>query len=254
MIDDRLTGNLADVYVLGLLEASEAAEVERRMDGDADLAAAVGASRDRFLELDLAVPPAVARPAMWEAIERRIAEPGQGDGALSSAAPQAAAAGDGGDRKRSWGNANDNAAVRRWRAVSLAAIAASVIVVAGASALVWMTPEPQPQVVAILAGASGEPLAVLEDFGDSRARLTPLTMFDVPNGRTMQVWTLPSKERGPVSLGLLGQSVRQTLSGPALPPPHVDQLYEITLEPAGGSPTGRPTGPILVKGLARAAL
>ena len=33
-----------------------------------------------------------------------------------------------------------------------------------------------------------------------------------------------------------------------LPPPGPDQLFEITLEPAGGSPTGRPTGPILFKG------
>jgi hypothetical protein len=33
-----------------------------------------------------------------------------------------------------------------------------------------------------------------------------------------------------------------------LPPPGPDQLFEITLEPAAGSPTGRPTGPVLFKG------
>jgi anti-sigma-K factor RskA len=31
-------------------------------------------------------------------------------------------------------------------------------------------------------------------------------------------------------------------------------LFEITLEPVGGSPTGRPTGPILMKGNAVTAL
>jgi anti-sigma-K factor RskA len=36
--------------------------------------------------------------------------------------------------------------------------------------------------------------------------------------------------------------------GENAPPPGPDQLFEITLEPAGGSPTGRPTGPILFKG------
>ncbi|WP_407815360.1 anti-sigma factor domain-containing protein, partial [Staphylococcus aureus] len=41
------------------------------------------------------------------------------------------------------------------------------------------------------------------------------------------------------------------LDGPALPTPRDNQLYEITLEQAGGSPTGRPTGPILAKGLAK---
>jgi anti-sigma-K factor RskA len=34
-----------------------------------------------------------------------------------------------------------------------------------------------------------------------------------------------------------------------LPGPGPDQLFEITLEPRTGSPTGRPTGPILYKGL-----
>ncbi len=38
-----------------------------------------------------------------------------------------------------------------------------------------------------------------------------------------------------------------------LPPPKREQLYEITLEPAGGSPTGKPTGPIIARALRRAA-
>ena len=36
--------------------------------------------------------------------------------------------------------------------------------------------------------------------------------------------------------------------------PRVDQLFEITLEPASGSPTGRPTGPVLFKGTTSQAL
>jgi anti-sigma-K factor RskA len=33
-----------------------------------------------------------------------------------------------------------------------------------------------------------------------------------------------------------------------------DQLFEITLEPRSGSPTGRPTGPIIAKGLTARSL
>jgi anti-sigma-K factor RskA len=69
----------------------------------------------------------------------------------------------------------------------------------------------------------------------------------------MQVWTLPSREMGPMSLGLLEDAHSATLRGPALPRPQDAQLYEITLEQAGGSPTGRPTGPILAKGFAKLA-
>ena len=56
---------------------------------------------------------------------------------------------------------------------------------------------------------------------------------------------------GPVSMGLLPRVAATTLEGPVLPAPKPDQLYEITLEPAGGSPTGKPTGPIIGKGFAK---
>jgi anti-sigma-K factor RskA len=67
----------------------------------------------------------------------------------------------------------------------------------------------------------------------------------------MQVWTLQSLDMGPMSLGLLDGAHSATLRSPALPKPQDTQLYEITLEQAGGSPTGRPTGPILAKGFAK---
>ena len=38
---------------------------------------------------------------------------------------------------------------------------------------------------------------------------------------------------------------------PDLPQPAAGQLYEITLEPAGGSPTGLPTGPVVGVGNAQ---
>ena len=72
--------------------------------------------------------------------------------------------------------------------------------------------------------------------------------------RTIQVWTLPSRERGPVSVGLMDQARTLQLSLKDLPEPKQDQLFELTLEPAGGSPTGRPTGPVLFKGNTALAL
>ena len=90
--------------------------------------------------------------------------------------------------------------------------------------------------------------AVVHAFADGRVVLLPLTSINVPSGRTLQVWTLPSRERGPVSVGLMDRARTLELELKDLPRPGPDQLFEITLEPAGGSPTGRPTGPILFKG------
>ena len=108
-----------------------------------------------------------------------------------------------------------------------------------------------PLVIAVLLDENGQVKAVVEDFGNEKATVRMLADFAVPRDKTIQLWTLPSKEVGPVSLGLIEGVRSAKLEGPALPAPRSDQLYEITLEQAGGSPTGRPTGPILAKGFAR---
>ena len=53
-----------------------------------------------------------------------------------------------------------------------------------------------------------------------------------------------------MSLGLIepGRTINIPLYH--LPPLEPDQLFEITLEPYGGSPIGRPTGPVLYIGRA----
>src|SRR5690606_25668312 len=63
---------LADEYVLGLLDRADRDAVETRLESDADLRRAVGASRDRFLELDLLAEPADHSPGLWAAIDARI--------------------------------------------------------------------------------------------------------------------------------------------------------------------------------------
>ena len=52
----------------------------------------------------------------------------------------------------------------------------------------------------------------------------------------------------------MNQARTLQLSLKDLPAPRPDQLFEITLEPATGSPTGRPTGPVLFKGNTALAL
>lgn len=74
--------------------------------------------------------------------------------------------------------------------------------------------------------------------------------LEVPASQVMQIWTLPFPERGSVSPGLAEVARASTRRWSDLPAPTGNQLYEITLERAGGSPTGRPAGPILAKGFA----
>lgn len=222
--------HLADEYVLGLAESASAAEIEEAMERDPELKAAIAASRERFLPLDTAVTPATVDEALWHCIESALpAQHAKSDTPVSTVA-------------------NDNNS-KGWKIAALSSFAAALLLAIGLGYSLTRTIE--PLVVAVLINEAGEVQAVVEDFGNERATIRMLADFAVPNDKAIEVWTLPSREMGPVSLGLLEGVRSARLDGPALPTPRDNQLYEITLEQAGGSPTGRPTGPILAKGLAR---
>lgn len=228
--DRKEIPNIADEYVLGLIEGADLAEIEHAMDRDVELRAAIAASRDRFLPLDTGASPAAATEQLWQRIDAAL--PGQTrSGAITSIA-----------------NASDNR-MNRWRVAAISAIAATLLLAVGLAYSLTRTAE--PLVVAVLINAAGEVQAVVEDFGNEHATIRMLADFTVPRDKTIQVWTLPSREMGPVSMGLIDGVRSARLDGPELPTPKNEQLYEITLEQAGGSPTGRPTGPILAKGFAK---
>jgi anti-sigma-K factor RskA len=228
--DRKDVAAIADEYVLGLLDAKEALEVEAAMERDPDLKAAVAAGRERFLPLDDAAEAVAVGEGLWDRIQASLPAQGKPGGEAVSTA------------------ANDN---RRygWRATAIAALAAALVLAVALSFSLMRTVE--PLVVAVLVNDAGEVQAVVEDFGNEQATVRLLADFDVPSDKTIQLWTLPSPELGPVSLGLIDDARSVRLEGPALPTPHDSQLYELTLEQAGGSPTGKPTGLILAKGFAK---
>ena len=112
-----------------------------------------------------------------------------------------------------------------------------------------------PVLVAVLIKeGTTQPGAVVHAFANGQAELIPLEAIDVPPDRALEIWTLWDRAVGPRSIGLLDQARSVRLNLENLPKPGPNQLFEITLEPKTGSPTGRPTGPILMKGLTSTAL
>jgi anti-sigma-K factor RskA len=231
--DPRDIPDIADEYVLGLLDAAEQAKVEAEIEHDGVLAQAIAASRERFLPLDTAIEPVPVNDGLWQRIEADL----QPATAVPLGSPPIMTPA-----------SNDN---RRsgWRAAAISSLAASLLLAIG---LGWsLTRTVEPLVIAVLLNETGEVQAVVEDFGNDTASVRLLNDFIVPTEKTIQVWTLPSREMGPMSLGLVRGTQSTFLDAPPLPQPKDAQLYEITLEQAGGSPTGRPTGPILAKGFAK---
>lgn len=220
-------------YVLGLLEGPDAEAFERQLAQSPELTVAVAKFRRHLHALDDTATPLPANPELWARIEAKL-------GAAQTVAPSTRLA----------PAANDNG----W--MQWAGLAASVVVALGVGYLAGTTSaQREPVMVAVLLSEDAmQPGAIVEAFADDSVRLMSLDRFEVPEGRVLEVWTLPDPATGPVSLGTFSNPQTINLAGPDLPPPMSGQLYEITLEPAGGSPTGRPTGPILVKGFAKAPL
>ncbi|WP_020179126.1 anti-sigma factor [Methylopila sp. M107] len=237
--DRRSLQELAGEYALGLLDAGEAAAFESRAARDPAAAAALSDWRERLVGLDAAAPPIPPSAELWARIDGAIdaRETHASTQARAEAPPSPSLA------ARLWGS------VAAWRGAALAGAVASVAL-AFVSVSAYRTAERQPQVIAVLLTPDGKPGAIVDVFADGSSYVAPLLDVSVPSDRIMQVWTLPDKTTGPVSLGLLENDGSARLQPASLPAPKPQQLYEITLEPSGGSPTGRPTGPILFKGFA----
>lgn len=229
---------LAGEYVLGLLRPEQVARVEAQMGQDRALAAAVRYWEQRLHGLTAVATPAADAPeALWRRIEAHL------DGPRMTRAPvpyQSAGLG-----RRVWES------LALWRAASAAMAAAAVVL--AVFALQREPAGPAPAFVAVLQAPQETRAGYVVQVGADRSvELVPLVRREVAADKALQFWTLIDPAKGPLSLGLVrpGETVR--LPAGALPEVRPDQLFELTLEPYGGSPTGRPTGPIQFVGRAAA--
>jgi len=205
---------LASEYVLGTLDARAAREVEAAMAQDAGLRALVEAWEARLAPLTALATPEAPPPGLWERIATAL------DGSPKPAR-----------------------APRLWQAWAIGATA----VAAGLAALLVLRPTPEPRLMTVLLSQRDQPAWVVESEGGS-LRLASLNPQAVPSDRVMQLWALPQGATAPTSLGLIPAEQGRLTVTPASIRPEPGMLIEITLEPPGGSPTGRPTGPVLFIG------
>jgi anti-sigma-K factor RskA len=231
---------LAAEYVLGLLDPQAQAEAERRLAHDPGFAREVEQWRSRFAPLDETADAVSPDAGLWSRIESGIAAPP----AAGEAAPNMLA--------RFW---NSLGALRATSvAGALAALLLAVISVASLQYARYEAARKPIYVAVLVSDPSKEPGAVVNAFADGRAELIPLADINVPPGRALEIWTLWDRQVGPRSVGLLQRARATQLNLDNLPRTGANQLFEITLEPATGSPTGRPTGPVLFKGTTSRAL
>ena len=242
---------LAGEYVLGLIEGADLTAFDQQLETDPDLAAAVERWRVHFAAIDATAAPIEPPAALWSRIETELATLAQqaAPASVSNAAsaqasrPAAAAA----SRLSDWWNS-----LFVWRGAALAGALAIIVLAAGLLNALDRARR-QPVMVAVLMTEASVAAAVVNTFADGRVEMVPLQAIHVPEGKALEIWTLWDRAVGPRSVGLIERARSTHLRLDQLPLGK-DQLFEITLEPATGSPTGRPTGPIIAKGTTAQAL
>lgn len=205
-MDDR--EGLAAEYVLGSLPLADRIEAERLIASDTTFAAMVAEWQTKLAPLNSGYAEVPPPAAVMAQVEARLfPTPG---------------------KRSQW---------RFWLGGLAGAAAAAVIAVAilpplqqSAPVVATLAAENQSLVVAARYDAAAGQLSFSREAGPVAGA-----------GRDYQLWLIPAGQ-APVPMGLLRDAVLQ-VAIPALPP---GTTLAVSLEPEGGSPTGQPTGPVLV--------
>jgi len=227
----ELADRLAAEYASGLLRGPARRRFEALLPAHPALRQAVRGWQDRLMPLTADVAPQQPSAAVWKRIETT----------LHGGAPAALAARAGWWRQLAF-----------WRTFSAIGLVATLSL-----AMLVATPGPvAPPIVVVLSAAEPAPGAaagavvpasfVASISADGRAMVTkPLVNVSLQADRSLELWSLPP-EGAPRSLGLIAADKAtvvqrgKVLDGTA--------AFAVTLEAAGGSPDGKPHGPILYVG------
>lgn len=97
-------------------------------------------------------------------------------------------------------------------------------------------------------GQSSTPGWVVTIDQENNVTLAPKVHTETPPDSAVQLWTYNKTVPQPRSLGLIDPNQPVAVPATLMGEIGEDQFFEMTLEPAGGSPTTEPTGPILFIG------
>ena len=220
-------------FVLGTLDAAERADVAARRGAEPRLERAIGAWERRLAPLLDTIAPVKPSADLLPRIEARIeARLGAGDDARRPAQAAILPL----DRRG-----------RRWRAVAVgaSALAASLVLAIGVREAT--RPELAKTFVAVMQKDDASPSFLLTVDLETRLLTIRPVAAERLAGKSYQLWMKEDRVGGPHSLGLVAEgdlTPRATLA--KYERDVIEKAtFAVSLEPEGGSPTGKPTGPVL---------
>jgi anti-sigma-K factor RskA len=223
----ELREKLAAEYVLGTLRGRARERFDALLRYDYDLRRVVAAWEARLSPLAAAADEIAPPARVWQSIARRIS------GSAS---------------------AGSRAGLSFWRGLAVASTAFALLL----ATFIGMAPRPEPPMamVAVMNDDKGQPALVvswppMKEMRDPHIRVKVVQQHpEMAPGTAWEMWMLPGGKAAPVSMGLIGIDRDQVMKiKPALAQKMGDAWgIAMSVEPAGGSPTGTPTGPVIFKG------
>jgi len=224
----QLRDRLAAEYVVGTLHGRARARFHALLRYDPDLRQTVADWEARITPLAAAAGEIMPPARVWEALSRRIA------GTARSAG--------------SWSN------LAFWRA--LAGTSTAFVLLLAIFIGTTQRPQPPMAMLAVMNDDQGQPAMVvswppMSSMREPHIRIKVVQAHPVmAPGTSWEMWVLPGEKAAPVSLGLITTDRDQVMKvDPALAVRMGDAWsVAMSVEPARGSPTGTPTGPVIFKG------
>jgi anti-sigma-K factor RskA len=274
MDEDR--DGFAAEYVLGTLDSEERAQADALMLVDQDFAAKVRQWERRLGELNVLVAPVEPSAPVWEGIKAGLANAGQSEHLHLPEVPVQPIRQDAPTAEI----IQMTQRMQRWRGFSaitglMAACLVGIVLVREykpdalppelrpvrpvvervvekpvevVREVVREVPSMQPaQFVAVFQKDERSPEFVLTIDVEKRTLMVRTVAAPRMPDRDYQIWIQPRPDMPPESLGLVSAEEFTVRPAPASYDPGVmsSATYGISLEPAGGSPTGRPTTPAM---------
>ena len=213
-------------YALGTLDPGERAVIAARRLREHDLEEAIRAWEARLAPLAEAAQPIEPPRDLQPAIEARIrGAPPEPPGNAEVAA-----------LRRS---------VARWRAAAIAAAIIAGLLDVGFIAREKMREAVPHEYVAILQKDAASPAFAITVDIDAREFTVRPVAATAPPGKAYELWLIDPKIGAPRSLGLIAADSSTRRANLAQYDRAVveDATYAVTIEPPGGSPDGKPSGP-----------
>lgn len=219
---------LAAEYALGVLDGDNLRLAEQRFEQESTFRQAVEDWQSELSPMLDEIDPVTPGAAVWDAIDKRI----------SSTQPEP---------QSLWSS------LAFWRGFSglaggLAAASLAALLFLPDSGLL-VKPDPVQPLVATLTPTGDAPSFVARFEPDTGALFIRVSGGDAAETRVPELWVIPG-DGVPRSLGVLNDdglgnlsvsNEHQSLFG-------ADVVLAVTLEPQGGAPEGKPTGPVIASG------